>query len=159
MSEVVNAPRVVVTFSPTEINYFRQVFNLFDPRRTGSLPTSQTGMLLRSLGQNPTESELKNLIDEVDSDRSGSLEFDEFVDLMAATFKSKEEQEEEIRAAFLTFDADGSGFITREELIVTLTTMGDPIDEETINLMVAEADKDGDGQINYREFTKIMLDA
>jgi len=93
-------------------------------------------MLLRSLGQNPTESELKNLIDEVDSDRSGSLEFDEFVDLMAATFKSKEEQEEEIRAAFLTFDADGSGFITREELIVTLTTMGDPIDEETINLMV-----------------------
>merc|ERR1712006_81686 len=59
--------------------------------------------------------------------------------------------------AFLTFDADGSGFITREELIETLTTMGDPVDEETITGMIQEADVDGDGKINYEEFTKIML--
>merc|ERR1739848_404716 len=65
---------------------------------------------------------------------------------------------EEINNAFLTFDADGSGFITREELVETLTTMGDPVDEETINGMIAEADLDGDGKINYAEFTKIMLE-
>merc|ERR1711907_232305 len=117
------------------------------------------GELLRSLGQNPTESELRTLTEEEDGDRSGTLEFDEFVDLMAVTNKSREDMEEEIRSAFLTFDADGSGFITREELVETLTTMGDPVDEETINGMINEADLDGDGKINYAEFTKIMLES
>merc|ERR1712094_38761 len=94
---------------------------------------------------------------EVDKDKSGTIEFDEFVDLMARTNKTQDQMEEEIKNAFLTFDADGSGFITREELIETLTTMGDPVDEETITGMIQEADVDGDGKINYEEFTKIML--
>merc|ERR1711981_421318 len=94
---------------------------------------------------------------EEDKAESGTIEFDEFVDLMARTNKSKDQMEEEIKNAFLTFDADNSGYITREELVETLTTMGDPVDEETINGMIAEADLDGDGKIDYKEFTKIML--
>ena len=74
---------------------------------------------------------------------------------MARTNKTQEAMEEEIKNAFLTFDADGSGFIDREELVNVLTTMGDPVDEETINGMIAEADLDGDGKINYAEFTKV----
>merc|ERR1711908_59985 len=108
-------------------------------------------------GQNPTEAELAALMEEVDKDKSGTIEFDEFVDLMSQTNKSQEQMNEEIKNAFLTFDADGSGFITREELIETLTTMGDPVDEETITGMIQEADVDADGKINYEEFTKIIL--
>merc|ERR1711935_197502 len=97
-------------------------------------------------GQNPTEAELAALCEEVDKD-------------MAGTNKTQDQMEEEIKNAFLTFDADGSGFIDREELVNVLTTMGDPVDEETINGMIAEADLDGDGKINYAEFTKIMLES
>ena len=43
---------------------------------------------------------------------------------MAHTNKTKEQMEEEIKNAFLTFDADGSGFIDRQELVEALTTMG-----------------------------------
>ena len=96
---------------------------------------------------------------QVDKDKSGTIEFEEFVDLMARTNKTQDQMEEEIKNAFLTFDADGSGFIDREELVNVLTTMGDPVDEETINGMIAEADLDGDGKINYAEFTKIMLES
>merc|ERR1719240_1459074 len=117
------------------------------------------GTVLRSLGQNPTEEELAALMEEVDKDKSGTVEFEEFVDLMSRTNKTHEQMEEEIKNAFLTFDADGSGYITREELIETLTTMGDPVDEETINGMINEADLDGDGKIDYKEFTKIMLES
>lgn len=42
-----------------------QVFNLFDERRTGSIPTTETGKLLHSLGQNPTQEELVKLIKKV----------------------------------------------------------------------------------------------
>merc|ERR1712091_247969 len=133
-------------FTDEEKKEFRKNFNLFDKKRTGSIPIADMGTVLRSLGQNPTEAELAALV-----------EIDEFVDLMSKTNKTTEQMEEEIKNSFLTFDADGSGFITREELIETLTTMGDPVDEETITGMIQEADVDGDGKINYEEFTKIML--
>merc|ERR1712100_46022 len=144
-------------FTDEEKKEFRKNFNLFDKKRTGAIPIADMGTVLRSLGQNPTEAELQALMEEVDKDKSGTIEFDEFVDLMARTNKSKDQMEEEIKNAFLTFDADNSGYITREELVETLTTMGDPVDEETINGMIAEGDLDGDGKIDYKEFTKIML--
>merc|ERR1711934_834345 len=146
-------------FSDQDKADFRKNFNLFDKKRTGAIPIGDMGTVLRSLGQNPTEAELAALMEEVDKDKRGTIEFEEFIDLMARTNKTHEQMEEEIKNAFLTFDADGSGFITREELVETLTTMGDPVDEETINGMIAEADLDGDGKINYAEFTKIMLES
>merc|ERR1712006_15602 len=146
-------------FSDQDKADFRKNFNLFDKKRTGAIPIGDMGTVLRSLGQNPTEAELAALMEEVDKDKSGTIEFEEFIDLMARTNKTKEQMEEEIKNAFLTFDADGSGFIDREELVNVLTTMGDPVDEETINGMIAEADLDGDGKINYAEFTKIMLES
>merc|ERR1711881_278146 len=144
-------------FSDQDKADFRKNFNLFDKKRTGAIPIGDMGTVLRSLGQNPTEAELAALCEEVDKDKSGTIEFEEFIDLMARTNKTHEAMEEEIKNAFLTFDADGSGYIDREELVNVLTTMGDPVDEETINGMIAEADVDGDGKIDYKEFTKIML--
>merc|ERR1712022_65291 len=146
-------------FDDEQKKEFRKNFNLFDKKRTGAIPIADMGTVLRSLGQNPTEAELAALVEEVDKDKSGTIEFEEFVDLMSRTNKTQEQMEEEIKNAFLTFDADGSGFTDREELVNVLTTMGDPVDEETINGMIAEADLDGDGKINYAEFTKIMLES
>lgn len=53
-----------------------------DSRREGGIPTDLTGDILRCLGQFPTDDEVKRLVKKVDSDGSGTLEFDEFVDLM-----------------------------------------------------------------------------
>merc|ERR1711943_56283 len=57
------------------------------------------GTVLRSLGQNPTEAELAALCEEVDKDKSGTIEFEEFVDLMARTNKTQDQMEEEIKNA------------------------------------------------------------
>ena len=38
---------------------------------------------MRSLGQNPTEAELKDMINEVDADGNGTIDFPEFLSLMA----------------------------------------------------------------------------
>ncbi len=42
---------------------------------------------MRSLGQNPTEVELKDMIREVDVDRNGTIDFSEFLNLMARKMK------------------------------------------------------------------------
>ena len=42
---------------------------------------------MRSLGQNPTEAELQDMINEVDADGNGTLDFPEFMELMALKMK------------------------------------------------------------------------
>merc|ERR1711899_483336 len=45
---------------------------------------------MRSLGQNPTEAELQDMINEVDIDGSGSIEFAEFLVMMSKKIKENE---------------------------------------------------------------------
>uniref|UniRef100_A0A2K6S4H6 EF-hand domain-containing protein n=1 Tax=Saimiri boliviensis boliviensis TaxID=39432 RepID=A0A2K6S4H6_SAIBB len=59
-----------------------------------------------SLGQNPTEAELQDVINEVDADGNGTIDFPEFLTMMARTMKGTD-SEEEIREAFHVFDKDG----------------------------------------------------
>ena len=46
-------------------------------------PTQELGTVMRSLGQNPTEAELQDMINEVDADGNGTIDFPEFLSLMA----------------------------------------------------------------------------
>lgn len=54
---------------------------------------------MRSLGQNPSESELQDMINEVDADNNGTIDFPEFLTMMARKMKDTD-SEEEIREAF-----------------------------------------------------------
>ena len=46
----------------------KEAFSLFDKNETGRIPTREVGTVIRSLGQNPTEQELQDIIIEVDAD-------------------------------------------------------------------------------------------
>ena len=54
----------------------------------GHITTKELGTVLRSLGQNPTDTELQHLINQVDYNRNGVIEFDEFVDLMMRDYET-----------------------------------------------------------------------
>ena len=54
---------------------------------------------------------------------------------------------------------DGNGFISRSELRHVMMNLGEAVSEEECDAMVDEADKDGDGSINYEEFYSMMTSA
>lgn len=65
-----------------QIDEFRDAFNLFDLDGGGDIDSKELGTVMRSLGQNPSDEELREMIAEVDDDGSGSIEFEEFCALM-----------------------------------------------------------------------------
>ncbi|CAF2062715.1 unnamed protein product [Brassica napus] len=151
-----------------QISEFKEAFSLFDKDGDGSsllillslsrccITTKELGTVMRSLGQNPTEAELQDMINEVDADGNGTIDFPEFLNLMAKKMKDTD-SEEELKEAFRVFDKDQNGFISAAELRHVMTNLGEKLTDEEVDEMVREADVDGDGQINYEEFVKIMM--
>jgi Ca2+-binding EF-hand superfamily protein len=58
----------------------------------GTITTKELGTVMRSLGQNPTEAELQDMINEVDQDGNGTIDFQEFIGLMARKMKASAAQ-------------------------------------------------------------------
>jgi len=84
---------------------FKEVFSLFDKDGDGTINTTELGTVMRALGQNPTEQEIEQMIEEVDVDGNGEIDFDEFCNLMIKKMKESE-PEEELVEVFKIFDKD-----------------------------------------------------
>ena len=134
--------------TPEKEAEYREAFALFDKNGDGTITVVELGTVMRNLGNNPTDSELQDMINEVDADGNGTLEFDEFCNLMARQMKETN-QEEELKQRFKLFDKDGNGFVDREELRDVMQQLGEKLSEEDIEEMIQDADKNGDGMIDY----------
>ncbi|XP_004308824.1 PREDICTED: calmodulin-3-like [Fragaria vesca subsp. vesca] len=142
--------------SDDEAAEFKQAFSLLDKDGDGSITTNELGTVMRSLGLKPTEEELEGMIEEVDADGNGRVDLQEFLSLMARKMQDNL-SERQLREAFKVFDKDQNGFISADELRHVMTSLGENLMDEQVEVMLHEADIDGDGQINYEEFVKVML--
>jgi len=138
-----------------QIAEYKEAFALFDKSGTGVISSRELGNLMKSLGQNPTEAELRDLVNEIDINGDGVIDFHEFINLMAKQ-SHENDPEEELREAFKIFDKDEDGFISPAELKFVMTNLGEKLTDEEIDDMIREADFDGDGLINYEEFVYMI---
>jgi len=141
--------------SEEQISDFKNAFSSFDPSGNGTITTKELGSVLRALSQNPTDAELQDMINDVDADGSGTIEFPEFLQMMSRKIRDTE-SEEEIRESFRVFDKDGNGFISSTELRHVMNNLGEALTDEEVEEMIRAADIDGDGQVNYEEFVAMM---
>ncbi|EYC21055.1 hypothetical protein Y032_0020g202 [Ancylostoma ceylanicum] len=74
--------QVIRTLTEEEIEEFKEAFLLFDKDGNGTISTKELGIAMRALGQNPTEQQILEIINDVDIDGNGQVEFPEFCVMM-----------------------------------------------------------------------------
>lgn len=110
---------------------------------------------MRALGFEPKKEEIKKMIADIDKDGSGTIDFEEFLQMMTAKMGERDSREE-IMKAFKLFDDDNTGFITLKNLKRVAKELGENLTDEELQEMIDEADRNGDGQIDEEEFYRIM---
>ena len=109
------------------------------------------------MGMDNAEGEAKRIFEIADLDNNGYLEFNEWC--TATINKSKLLKRPRLHAAFKMLDKDGSGTISYEEVKGILMNEYQCFTGQSDQIfldMIAEIDVDGDGQIDFREFEKMM---
>ncbi|KAK4141013.1 uncharacterized protein C8A04DRAFT_31449 [Dichotomopilus funicola] len=152
---------------PDQVALYKQVFEIFGPRvrgcapdlqdkdGTGDITADELGQVMRELGLNPTDNELRDLVNEADVNNDGVISFEEFLKLMSHSV-DEPDAEEELLNAFRVFDKDNSGTISSDELRSVLKSLGENLTDAELEEMIQMADSDGNGTIDYREFANIL---
>lgn len=129
-----------------EVEKLWEAFKMFDADGSGGVSAEELGQVMHSLGQSPTETELRDMIKEVDVDLSGTIDFEEFKVLMLS---QQGDRKSRLKLAFSVFDEDGSGQITADEMRNVMSQFG--LTEKELDEIVHEVDHDGDASIDFEE--------
>jgi centrin-1 len=95
------------------------------------------------------------MIADIDKDGDGTIDFNEFLDMMTAKMGERDSREE-IPKAFRLFDDDETGKISFKNLKRVAKELGENMTDEELQEMIGEADRDGGGEVNEDEFLRIM---
>lgn len=129
----------------------KELFKSIDEDKSGTITVEEMRKALQQWGHKISEAELQTLMAVADVDGDGLIDYNEFV--AATMHMSKLEKEELLQKAFATMDKDGNGTISLEELSVALKQFGIYDDAKEL---LASADSNGDGQIDYHEFAYLL---
>jgi len=129
---------------------------LFDKDGVGTITAKQLEISLKAIGQSPTESELREVINEVNVSGNGSIDFSEFLGMMSMDASN---QDVAYQLAFKSFDKDGTGVITVGNLHKVMQTLGMGLSEKECEEMIREVGSEEPGKMKYADFVRLMKTA
>ncbi|KAL4237664.1 hypothetical protein ACF0H5_002378 [Mactra antiquata] len=131
----------------------KRLFDMIDTDGSGSISTKELQNVMRGLGCNPTDEEIKNMIKAVDENDSGLVEFEEFKPFLENMEKDKSKEPELLREAFERIGKDKEGKVDKRKLRDTLKKYG--MSEEDCEDMFKLCDTNEDGYIQYEELVQM----
>uniref|UniRef100_A0A7S2RWC7 Calmodulin n=1 Tax=Mucochytrium quahogii TaxID=96639 RepID=A0A7S2RWC7_9STRA len=146
-----------------EIDACRESFLKFDVDRSGTIDQWELKGVLQQMGQHPSDEELFQMISEVDDNSSNSIDFSEFLQVIAKQKELAENSEEsDVIDAWVAVGGDRpedaatdpEGVVDTNKLVkIIKQDFGLPID---IEKLVREIDLDGSGEIDFHEFKQLL---
>jgi calcium-dependent protein kinase len=128
-----------------------------------SIDTSKDGRIARAelikgcervFGYALPEEEIRKMMEAIDFDNSGYIDYSEFI--IAAIDKNKLLSRDRLERAFTAFDKDGNGRISAKELRDMLESES-PTSPDVWDQLIQEVDQNGDGEVDLAEFKTMML--
>mmetsp|Transcript_41054 Transcript_41054/g.30194 ORF Transcript_41054/g.30194 Transcript_41054/m.30194 type:complete len:102 (+) Transcript_41054:218-523(+) len=95
------------------------------------------------------------MITDLDKNKSGAIDFEEFLEMMTARMSDKDSRED-IEKVFRLFDDDNTGQITLRNLRRVARELGETMTDEELQEMIDRADSNGDGNVSFDDFFNIM---
>lgn len=135
----------------------KEVFMLFDKDEDGVLTFTELEVVMKCLGQRPSEQELLQMVREVSQDKLyDTVEFNEFLTMIAKQRKH-EVTLQDLVEAFKIFDKENTGVISKDDFCYIMNKFGNETFEEELVDMVKEADKRKNGKIDYKWFSQYLI--
>jgi len=142
----------------TDLTLLKEAFALFDVDQNGEISMEELAEIMSRHHIHPSRDELTDMINRVDKNKNGSIDLEEFLEMMLSQEATNDLPDENLDIAniFKVFDRNGDGLISGEELKLTMCSLGETLTEDEVGLMLNEADIDGDGKIDFQEFSRLL---
>lgn len=134
---------------------YKEAFNIFDVRQTGSINKEDLPSLLSILHVSPLKTELDKF-SKMYTSTNGKIKSKDFIKIMEE-LKHRQDRESVLIEAFENIMEDTSTFITIERVKEILTTKGEPFNSEELTLFINEADPQKTGKIIYKDFVALLM--
>lgn len=152
---------MVSNLTEKEIAKIKRQFLTLDEDGSGEISTYELTNILKDPKLKMSENDIAELMKGFDIDGSGTIDIREFMIFMS----NKKNRDlihraivlrTQIRKVFNQLDSDGNGYITKKEFKSMMRKQRCKFTETQIEAMLKEADKNGDGKIDYDEFVVSM---
>ncbi len=140
-----------------EIEDLKAAFKIFDTDGDGEISSDELSEILRIFGTSSQTSDayLQEVIEEIDIDKNGKIEFNDFLELMrSCSYDTSEDND--LKYAFDKIDSDENGFVTMKELKDLLRKTNYFLKDVEIDAIIEQFDEDGDGKLNFGEFKRMV---
>ena len=138
-----------------EVEEIKEAFDLFDTDGSGSIDPKELRAAMQSLGFEAKNQTIYQMINDLDKNKSGNIDFEEFLDMMTARMSDRDTRDD-INKVFRLFDEEGSQTITIKNLRKVAKELGETMSEDELMEMINRADSNNDGAVSMDDFYNIM---